>query len=258
MASDPDDNPFARPGVWPRMPQAPMSIRTLSGAERAEPEPPPATITPLFVRPMDAPPAAGLLSGGGVPGPRPKVAPAIPVAPITPRQPDPPAQVDVEMPALLVAPVRTRVAKARRRRLPVIAAAVVGLAGLAGLAYLLGRGGAGTSVPSFAASLAGAPSTAALPTPAPQVTTATPTEPDQLAASAAPVEWPSARPTLTRRVASNSLRAAAIPESDASIATSEALAGAVVPLPMPAPPPIYRAPPAVDPAAPVVTRDPDS
>ena len=43
MASDPDDNPFARPSVWPRMPQAPMSIRTLSGAERSEPEPPPAT-----------------------------------------------------------------------------------------------------------------------------------------------------------------------------------------------------------------------
>ena len=258
MASDPDDNPFARPSVWPRMPQAPMSIRALSGVERSEPEPPPATITPLFVRPMDAPPTASLLSGGGLPGSRPRVAQVIPVAPITLRQPDPLAQVDLETPALLVAPVRTRLPNSRGWRVPAIAAAVAGLAGLAGLALLLGRGGQETPAPSVAVSPVAAPVTAGLPTPVPQVTAATPPAPTREAAPAAPVVPSSARPVVARPVASNNPRAAAIPESDASIATLEALAGAVVPLPMPAPPPIYRAPPAVDPAAPVVTRDPDS
>ncbi len=257
MSSDPDDNPFARPSAWPRMPQAPMSIRSLSGAERPASEPPPATITPLFVRPMDAPPVTGLLSGGGVPRPQPKVGPVVPVAPITLSEPEPPARVDVVTPALLVAPVRTRLPKARRWRMPAIAAAVVGLAGLAGLAYLLGRGGAETPVPGAVAPPAAAPLTAALPTPEPQVTSATPTVPTLETAPAAVVVRSGTRPSVARPVYARS-PGTAVPESEASIATSEALAGAVVALPMPVPPPIYRPPPAVDPAAPVVTRDPNS
>ena len=257
MASDPDDNPFARPSVWPRMPQAPMSIRTLSGVERSEPEPLPAAITPLFVRPMDAPPATGLLSGGGVPGSRPNVVPVSSVAPITLSKPDPPVQVDVETPALLVAPVRTRLPKVRRWRVPAIAAAMVGLAGLAGLAYLLGRGGQETPAPSVAVSPAAAPLTAALPTPVPQVTAATPTVPAQRTVPMAVVARSGTRPAVARPVSSNS-PGSAVPESEASIATSEALAGAVVALPTPVPPQIYRPPPAVDPTAPVVTRDPNS
>jgi len=255
MASDPDDNPFARPSVWPRMPQAPMSIRTLSGPERSEPGPPPATITPLFVRPMNELPAAGLLSGGGVPASRPKVAPTLAVAPTSPRPPDPPAQGARDMPALIVAPLRTRVAKARRWRLPAIAAFVVGLAGLAGLALLLGRGGAEAPAPAVAVGPVAAPGTAALPTPVP------PTAPIVPVQKAAPVETavrPAARTVVARSATSDRQRAAAVPESEASIATSEALAEAVVALPVPVPAPIYRPPPAVDPAAPVVTRDPNS
>ena len=255
MASDPDDNPFARPSVWPRMPQAPMSIRTLSGAERSEPEPPPATITPLFVRPMDAPPSAGLPSGAGVPASRPKVAPAIPVAPITPRQPDSPAQVDAETQTLLVAPARTRLPKARSWRVPAIAAAVVGLAGLAGLAFLLGRGGAKMPLPSVAVSAVAEPVTAALPTSVPQLAASTRPAP---AAEVGAVVQPAARSVVPRPATSILQRPAAIPESEASIATSEALAGAVVALPVPIARPIYRPPPAVDPASPVVTRDPNS
>ena len=257
MASDPDDNPFARPSVWPRMPQAPMSIRTLSGVERLESEPPPATITPLFVRPMDARPATGLLSGGGVPGSRPKVVPVSSVAPIKLSEPDPPAWVDVETPSLLVAPVRTRLSKVPSWRVPAIAAATVGLAGLAGLAYLLGREGAETPVPGRAVSLAATPFTAALPAPVPQVMAATPPAAARRTAAASVVARSSTRPPVARPVYSNS-PGAAVPESEASIATSEALAGAVVALPMPVPPPIYRPPPAVDPTAPVVTRDPNS
>ena len=258
MASDPDDNPFARPSVWPRMPQAPMSIRTLSGAERSEPEPPAATITPLFVRPMDAPSSASLLSGGGVPASRTKDAPAISVAPVTPRQPDPPAQVDVETPALFVAPARTRLTKARRWWVPAIAATVVGLAGLAGLALLLGRAGTLRPEPGTEMAPVVSPVTAGLPTPVPPMTAATPPAPDQGTAPAAPPMRPEARRAVARPVASKNQPGTTAPESEASIATSEALAGAVVALPMPVPPPVYRPPPTVDPTAPVVTRDPNS
>lgn len=250
MPSDPDDNPFARASVWPKMPQAPMSIRTLPGAERAEPVPP-ATITPLFVRPMDAMPAAGLLSGGGVSGSAPRTPT---VAPVIQPQPEPLVQVEDDTPPAVVTPAPARRAKVHRSRLPLIAAGIVGVAGLAGLALLLSRAQVAPSATIAAAPSALPPAAASVPTPAPQVTTAVPP------ASARDVvpATRTARPVVSRPAASSRPSAAAAPETDASLATSEALAGAVLSLPTPPPAPIYRPPVAADPAAPVVTRDPNS
>ncbi|HKP80222.1 MAG TPA: hypothetical protein VJU34_13990, partial [Phenylobacterium sp.] len=72
MASEPDDNPFARNSVWPKMPQAPFRVGPLPKAAPAPAQPPPPepaarTITPVFTRPVSAPAFSGLGGGGGAP-----------------------------------------------------------------------------------------------------------------------------------------------------------------------------------------------
>ncbi|MBU2365728.1 MAG: hypothetical protein KKB47_22910, partial [Alphaproteobacteria bacterium] len=59
MASEPD-NPFARNSTWPQMPQAPFRVGPLPKADPAPPppaEPARQTVTPVFTRPTNAPPA---------------------------------------------------------------------------------------------------------------------------------------------------------------------------------------------------------
>ena len=72
MASEPDDNPFARNSAWPRMPQAPFRIgglpRRPSAAPEPEPEAAPATITPVFVRPLQGDPRPVVAASEPAPG----------------------------------------------------------------------------------------------------------------------------------------------------------------------------------------------
>lgn len=293
MASEPDDNPFARNSVWPKMPQAPFRVGPLPKAGPATPvaeEPPaaapepPRTITPLFVRPVEPRPAPNLAMGGAAPGvtlqpapapvPSPAPTPAsvevrvepppAPPAPPVIAEPPPAEPEPVELAEIVVSPFRPAAPrpKLRRRRPPfaAVAAAVVGVAGLAGLAWLFTRGGAILPKPAAAPVMAAAPlaptpasPVAAMLSPAPAPVTATPAAPGRLPAA------PRAA------AASTEVRRLSLP-SDAARATEEANTTPVLSLPAAAPPPppppapelerTFRPPPAADPAAPIRTQRP--
>ncbi|MBJ7411473.1 MAG: hypothetical protein JHD15_14060, partial [Phenylobacterium sp.] len=160
MASEQDDNPFARNSAWPQMPQAPFRVGPLPKAapSPAPAEPPPRTITPAFVRPAGPAAFAGL---PGVAPPRPaqpeRAPPAPPVVTEAPSveppraetplaaapepEPAPPPQRYIEVAPVIVQPVGAGVRKVHRKSpAPVIAATVAGLAAVLGVAYALSRG----------------------------------------------------------------------------------------------------------------------
>jgi len=179
MASEPDDNPFARNSAWPKMPQAPMRVsippRTPEGrAEQPAAAPPPSdvppqprTITPLFVRPIEGPIGAelsGLITrpmtapNPAQPPPAPDTtfqpshplpkavdAPVVvaraPAAPSAPAPTPEPKPGFTEVEAVIVQPLRARKTKAAgRSKGPAIAAAVVAAAGVAGLIFMFASG----------------------------------------------------------------------------------------------------------------------
>src|SRR4051794_37760501 len=149
MASEPDDNPFARNSAWPKMPQAPFRVGPLPKAgastptaetelqppsDTPPPPEPPRTITPLFFRPIEPQAAPNLAMGGaGPPAPAPAVAapapagaradppPAQPAPPPLPPQPAvaTPAPFEpeaVELAEIVVTPLRAAGPKPKLRR----------------------------------------------------------------------------------------------------------------------------------------------
>lgn len=257
MASDTDDNPFARNSVWPKMPQTPLRIRNLQAAELPAVEPPPTTVTPLFVRPMNAPQTAQLATGGGVPRLEPQPSPVATPASDTATRTEPTARVEADDVHVAVAAQQTRRGKPKPSRLPAIVATLVGIAGLVGLAWLLNRGReapltADLAVPTASSALPPAP------TPIPQVNAISPSTPAQAVAPVERTPPPGAVSMAARPVQARRQAGVGAPEPDASIATSEALSGMALALPVTPPAPTYRPPPTADPAAPVVTRDPNS
>ncbi len=290
MASEPDDNPFIRSSVWPKMPQAPFRVGSLpnavapplppEGEPPAEPEPAPQTITPLFVRPLDAGLPGGLAISGALPQsgflaastPEPFAEPQ-PVA-----QPDPAAEAEPELPPLELSdvvatpirrppPQRSRPKARRRSPAPAIAASVVGLGAAGGAVFLLTR-----APPSPTQSAA----TVAIPIapPAPVAATLAPplTVPPQ---TVPPVELAAAPPAKVVAPVAPRARAVRLPKvlaprpltplgrlpSDAAVATEEAINGPALVLspaaaPQPAAEPAYRPPLATDPGAPIRTQRP--
>lgn len=131
MASDPDDNPFARNSAWPKMPQAPFRLGALPKVAPVEDAPAPATITPVFVRP--APQVAQTAQPRELSPP-----PRAPQA-----TPEPPIRPPVELEPLVIQPLarsRPAAAAAGRRRGPLMAATGLGLMAVAGLGFALSRG----------------------------------------------------------------------------------------------------------------------
>lgn len=244
MASDPDDNPFARNSTWPKMPQAPFRVVALpkvSPQDREpEPEAPLRTITPLFVRPLAPSSAAPTVTAA------PRLRPvAAPVAP------PPPPPTEIELAPVIVQPYRKPRPKTARSPLPAIVATVVGLGGVIGLALLLSRAqdaalqNAAIPAPVAARVEPPAPVSVAAPvTPAPPVANAPPSP-----RVAAPRPRPaSPQPAVVRPA----------PSPEVSAATDEMLSAPAISLTPPPPPVVHTPPPAVDPAAPVVTRAPYS
>lgn len=229
MASDPDDNPFARNSAWPKMPQAPFRLVATRRTAPPAPEAPPATITPLFVRPIHAEPPA-----------RPAV-----VAVDPPTIPDPPPQEPVELSPLVVAPARAVRAPPRRSPAPAIVATLVAVAGVLGLALLLSRiQQAALETPDTrpaAVSLASPIAADAAPTPVVTL----------------PVAAPPPRPPARTG-------AAPTPAPQTGLATEAAATAPLIELPparpevVSQPEPAYSPPPPADPEAPVVTRSPYS
>ena len=231
--ADPDDNPFARHSIWPKMPQAPHRVASLP----RPPEPPQRTITPVFVRSTEA-----VVPAFTRPAPaQPSVRPSPPVV-----QP-PPIVAAAEAP--FVAPTPRATAPPKSAIWPGLIAAAVGLAGVAGLFVLLTRD---------------EPAPQPLPAPviatAPPVVAAQPVAPTQAepegAKPAAPAILARRPPLPVRRLP------AAAPPSRAADAAQAALEAPVLTLP-PAPPltPAVEPPPfkpdaAPDPNAPIVTHRP--
>lgn len=257
MASDSDDNPFARNSVWPRMPQTPLRIRTLTGSEGQEPEPPPVTFTPLFVRPMDAPQTEQPSTGGGVPRSVAAPSPVATPANASALQPDSLAHDGPESAQAADVRPQTRRQKPGHSRLPAIVATLVGVAGLIGLAWLLNRG---WEVPLTASPAVPTASSDVVPVPTPvsQVSAATPPTSARIVAPVVPGPLPRAIAAAAKPVRARRQVAVGTPEPEASIATSEVLSETALVLPATAPAPINRPPPVTDPTAPVVTRDPNS
>ena len=120
-----DDNPFSRPSVWPKMPQAPMSLGALPRARTPAPQPAPE------------------------PEPRPQ-AQIEPVEVVQAEIAIAPAGIEVAAPEPLAEPEAPPIAAslARRRRArpahqplrltPLIAAAAVGAGGVAALFLVMG------------------------------------------------------------------------------------------------------------------------
>ena len=281
MASEPDDNPFARSSLWPKMPQAPFRVGPLpKGEPSTAPSEPaqaplseastpevvaPRTITPLFVRPVN-PPISSLAPAVERP-----VTPPPPAAQrMEPPPPQPPAAEaapsgpPVAPSAMVVtAPRAARPRPVRARsRLPAVAATFVGLGGVAGLIYLLTRGEPTPPPVAVApAPIAEPPPVAAvppatvpvtaefIPPPAPAAVVAIPPSPARLTAS--PTRPPGPPPP----------RRTSLP-SDAARATEEALGAPVLalgPTPPPSPPEparVYVPPVAADPGAPIKTQRP--
>ena len=240
MVSKPDDNPFARASVWPKMPQAPFRVgslpRAADSADDTAPQPAPPerrTITPAFVRPTE---------GAFTPAfTRPAAATPQPL-----RQPDPPPpSPPPEVPLIAVA---VRPVARKPRRWSGLIATAVGLAGLAGLVLVFTQ--RQPPAPVLPARVVVAQAVA----PAPPL-------------MEAPVATPLA--VTPQRLARTSLAKApaAQPSSRAALATQEALDAPVLALPpaVPVPPPLrleaapdYQPPPAPDPNAPITTRAPYS
>ena len=252
MASEPDDNPFARTSVWPTMPQAPFRVGSLPDVGGtamdpgdAAPEPPARTITPLFVRPIGTPPPSGLAMGGAVPK-----APTVAVIEAAPEPEAFELSEVVVIPADRVQPPRPR--PRGRSRAPAIAASAIGLGAVAAVALLLSRTSSAPTASPTAVTIPIA-TQPALPTLAPPTV--------ELAAAAPPVKASPAaagppRPPAAARTPNPPPR----PRSDAALATEEAINATVLTLP-PAPPqatpePRYQPPAAADPGAPIRTQRP--
>ena len=250
MASDPDDNPFARNSAWPKMPQAPFRVGVLPKASPQdrgpEPDASPRTITPLFVRPLEPGPPAPTVTAA--PRQRPV---ASPVA-----SPPPPPPMEIELAPVIVQPYRKPRPKAARSPFPAIVATVVGLGGVIGLALLLSRAQdaalqkAPTPAPAAAARVE-RPALAPVAQPSTSTIPAARTPPQVRLTPPRPLPKP--RVTTPRA-------AVALPAlpPEVSAATEEMLRAPAISLTPSPPPVVYTPPPAVDPAAPVVTRAPYS
>ena len=267
MTDEPDDNPFARSSAWPKMPQGPFRVGPMP--KTAAPEPPssiqPQEITPVFVRPIETTPANRLDIGGGVPratsGP---TRPQIPGATVSDPQSVPPAfeestnrnsgpEEPFEVSPVIVTPPRKPGYRPRRSVWPAAIATVVGVAGIIGLAMLLSRVQE-ARLASKPASSAIAPASAPAPAPmAPFPQVATKPEAAPLPSSSTPRTSPGVATPVRVQPASR-----AKPATEGAEATAQALNAPALSLPEAPPPPNYRAPPEVDPTAPVVTRAPNS
>ncbi|MEW5686179.1 MAG: hypothetical protein AB1942_14770 [Pseudomonadota bacterium] len=284
MASDPDDNPFARNSAWPKMPQAPFRMGGLPKAGAAEEtptpvEPPaaPATITPVFVRPADPapqpaaaarptfitrpPPQPAQVARPAAAPPRAEAAPpSRPPPQPAPAAVEPPVRPPVELEPLVIQPParpRATSARASTNRTPAIAAAAVGVLALAGLIFALSQG-------REAAPRAPAPARAMVTTTQQSVAARAPTPPAATPVSEAP--QPAARRIVTTR--STPSVAAAVSRTAASraatppapvLALPPAAPEPVVITPAPAvaePLPTYTPPTTPDPNAPMTTRRP--
>lgn len=273
MASEPDDNPFARNSAWPKMPQAPFKVgairRSTPDPAPPAPEARPATITPVFTRPVDPPPPGPQLR------PQPQLDPVVqepePVAP-EPVAPEPvapapgapvtSARPPVELAELVIQPpprVRAPAPRpSRPSRLPAVVATAVGIGGVAALVLMFVRGQDAARAP------AAAPTPVAAPVPAP-VTALAPASPGpptlaartEVASAPARAAEPIPRSPIRRLPATAAARQPAATE--AAAATEEAISAPVLDLPPAAaaePLPAYAPPPAPDPNAPVSTRRP--
>jgi hypothetical protein len=267
MIDEPDDNPFARNSAWPKMPQAPFRVGPMPKAEVQKPPSPTPTrnITPLFVRPIETAPAPRLDIGGGVPralpGPTGQQVAAVPepdTKPLPPtfagsviRNPDP--EEPFEVSPVIIMPHRKPRTRPRRSVWPAAIATMVGVAGTLGLAMLLSRVQE-ARLASKPASAVIAPASAPAPAPlAPILQVATKPEVAPLPSISTPRTSPGfatpARVQPAPRVK---------PATESAVATNEALNAPALSLPGAPPPPNYKAPPEVDPTAPVVTRAPNS
>ena len=267
MIDETDDNPFARNSAWPKMPQAPFRVGPMPKAE--VPEPPPPTpnrnITPLFVRPIETAPAPRLDIGGGVPRalqgptrqqvaavstPDPTSLPPTFAEPVI-RNPDP--EEPFEVSPVVITPQRKPSSRPRRSVWPAAIATMVGVAGILGLAMLLSRVQEArlASKPALSAiAPASAPAPASI-APIPQV--ATKPEVAPLPSISTPRTSPGvARPARVQPAPWVK------PATESAEATNEALNAPALSLPEAPPPPSYKAPPEVDPTAPIVTRSPNS
>lgn len=290
MASEPDDNPFTRNSVWPKMPQAPFRVgslpnaggtppQLLEGEPQAEPasEPASPTITPLFVRPLDAGPPSGLNLGGALPQsrfhsePEPLAQPE-PVADPEPRavvieataeaEPEPlPFELSevVATPMRGPPPQRSGPKPRRRSAAPVIVASVIGLGAAGAAAFLLTRAppAATVTIPIAPQAPVEAIVAPALAVPPPvELTAALP--PERAVAPVAPLSRAASAPQL---LAQRTLAPLGRLPSDAAVATEEAINGPALVLSpaaaaQPAAEPAYRPPVATDPGAPIRTQRP--
>ena len=256
MASDPDDNPFARNSTWPKMPQAPFRVGALPKASpqdrEPEPEAPPRTITPLFVRPLAPAQPAQMLSGGATPRPMQRPVPQPEPAPSRVEPPSSPSVIEVELSPVIVQPYRKPRPKPKRSPLPAIAATLVGLAGVLGLALLLSRAQeAALKVPAASPVLAARATTTVV---APAIIEPAGTPPP-LVRLTPPLRSATPQSRLQRAAV---VRPTSPSAPEVSAATEEMFSAPALSL-APAPPAVvYTPPPAADPAAPVVTRAPYS
>lgn len=264
MASEQDDNPFARNSGWPRMPQAPFRVgpppKAAPTAPRAETQPPPKTITPAFVRPLG--PAAFPGPTGGEVLPRATPSPVAEVARAVPPVPPPAAEAAeaaapqpqpyIEVAPVIVQPAATGARKARRKSpFPAIAATGVGLAAILGLAYALNRG-------QDVALKRAPPASAAFASVAP----ATPVAGAVESPVVAPAQSPTQAPVVPRRrVRTATPPKVALPTAAADESATAPLISlppvVAAPAAPPAPLPSYTPPAAPDPNAPVSTRQPE-
>jgi len=265
MASE-SDNPFARNSAWPQMPQAPFRVGPLPKAPAATPEEPARqTVTPVFTRPKNAPPAFAGLPAGAItrpasPPPRPAAPPAEPVAVAPPPAPEPvpeppppePPAPYIELAPVIVQPVGSgRRAAPRKSPVPAIAASVAGLAAVLGIAYALSRGQEAalkTPVAPPPPAIAAAPAPAVVPTPTPTVQAPAVVPPTKVAATPRAPSRTASAPRLVVPAASAAEETAPAPVIS--------LPPPVVAAPEPAPPPqpAYTPPAAPDPNAPMTTR----
>lgn len=279
MASEPDDNPFARNSAWPQMPQAPFRVGPLPKAQPAEagaePVEAPKTITPAFVRSTAPAAPTGLTTGGAVPRPtpaqppsqQPLSTPAVALAPVvavaTPPAPEPsvpepaapatPPGPYVEIAPIVVQPPGSGARKSvRKSPIPAIAATAAGLAAIFGIAYALSRGqeAALKATPARPAEAAAVAPTASAPAAA---------SPEAAPAQDPSVAPPSARPHAAPRPAARSIAAPRKIDLPPPVAETGVAQPAIslppppsrVLIPEPAPLPSYAPPTAPDPNAPV-------